>query len=192
MASKMQRLLHAAPAAPTAETTAMVSGASRSAHFGRRAFIVGATTGILCGVGVVAAPRALPALEAQAQALARTAVLNEIGELEGVSLDAAINAAELTRQAVSVIVLPLARFVSFVGTGALDLLLKSVDAARSALSILHLSTTLLDAFREVIVSWRGGVNTLPVTLDRLLTADISSAEAYLHALKRLTDHPTLR
>jgi hypothetical protein len=191
MATKIQRLPQRASASPSAETSA-VSGVSRSARFGRRALVVGATTGILCGVGVVAAPRVIPALEAQAQALARTAVLDEIGELEGVSLDAAIGAAELTRQAVSVIVLPLARFVALVGTGALDLLLESVEAARAALSTLRLSTTLLDAFRQVLVSWRGGVSALPITLDQFLNADISSAEAYLRALKRLADHPTLR
>jgi hypothetical protein len=154
--------------------------------------VVGATTGILCGLGALVAPRALPALEAEAQSLARAAIMDELGELEGVSLDAAIGAAELTRGAVTVIVLPLARFVALVGAGALDLLLKGVDSAQTTLSILHLSAAPLNAFREVVVSWRGGVTTLPITLDALLTADITSAETYLRALKRLADHPTIR
>lgn len=191
MASKMQQPIQTAPKPSVAKLTA-VAGARKSAGFGRRAFVVGATTGILCGVGAVVAPRALPALEAQAQAMARGAVLDELGQLEGVSLDAAIRAAELTRQAVTVIVLPLARFVALIGNGALDLLLKSVDTARAAMSILHISTTLLDAFRDVVVSWRRGVSALPITLDRFLTADIMSAETYLRALKRLADHPALR
>lgn len=191
MASKMQQPIQTAPKPSVAKLTA-VAGARKSAGFRRRAFVVGATTGILCGVGAVVAPRALPALEAQAQAMARDAVLDELGQLEGVSLDAAIRAAELTRQAVTVIVLPLARFVALIGNGALDLLLKSVDTARAAMSILHISTTLLDAFRDVVVSWRRGVSALPITLDRFLTADIMSAETYLRALKRLADHPALR
>lgn len=191
MATKMRQPIQTAPKSSVAKLTT-VAGARKSTGFGRRAFVVGATTGILCGVGAVVAPRAIPALEAQAQALARTAVLDELGQLEGVSLDAAIRAAELTRQAVAVIVLPLARFVALIGAGALDLLLKSVDAARAAMSILHLSTTLLDAFRDVVVSWRRGVSALPITLDRFLTADITSAETYLRALKRLAEHPTLR
>lgn len=191
MASKMQQPIQTAPKPPAAETTAVSSMKTR-AGFGRRAFVVGATTGILCGVGAVVAPRAIPALEAQAQAMARTAVLDEIGQLEGVSLDAAIRAAELTRQAVSVVMLPLARFVALIGDGALDLLLKSVDAARAAMSILHLSTTLLDAFRDVVVSWRRGVSALPISLDRFLTADIMGAETYLRALMRLADHPAPR
>lgn len=194
MASKLQQPIQTAPKSPkpsTAEMTA-VSGVRKRTGFGRRAFVVGATTGILCGVGVVVAPRAVPALESQAQLMARGAVLDEIGQLEGVSLDAAIRAAELTRQAVSVFVIPLARFVALVGAGALDLLLKSVDAARAAMSILHLSTTLLDAFRDVVVSWRSGVSALPISLDRFLTADIMSAETYLRALKRLAEHPALR
>jgi hypothetical protein len=197
MASKMQQPIQTAPKYPAAEKSSAaemtaVSGRRKRAGFGRRAFVVGATTGILCGVGAVVAPRAIPALEAQAQAVARASVLDEIGQLEDVSLDAAIRAAALTRQAVSVVVLPLARFMALIGNGALDLLLTSVDAARAAMSILHLSTTLLDAFRDVVVSWRRGVSALPITLDRFLTADIMSAETYLRALKRLADHPALR
>lgn len=165
---------------------------TRKKGFGRRAFALGATTGILCGVGALAAPRALSALEGEAQALARGAVMDEIGEVEGVSLDAAIGAAELTRRAVTVIVLPLARFVALVGSGALDALLKGIDAARAAVSMLHLNAAPLNAFREVVVSWRGGVATLPISLDAFLTADITSAETYLRALKRLANHPTIR
>lgn len=189
MARKTQQLLSAV-SAPLAEKT--VSAAQRSAGFGRRAFVLGVTTGVLCGVGTVLAPRAIPALEAQTQAWARAAVLDEIGELEGASLEAAVRAAELTRQAVTMLVLPLARFATRIGDGALDLLLTSIDAARAALSILHLSTTLFDAFRDVVVSWRAGISALPIMLDALLTADIASAEVYLRALKRLADQPTLR
>lgn len=86
----------------------------------------------------------------------------------------------------------LARFAALVGVGALDLLLNSMDASRSALSILHLPTTPLDAFRDVVVSWRAGIDALPITLDGFLTADVTSAEVYLRALKRVMDHPTLR
>jgi hypothetical protein len=140
----------------------------------------------------VLAPRAIPALEAQVQALARAAALNEIGELEGATLDAAIRAAELTRQAVAVFVLPLARFVTSIGDGALNLLLESIDVARAALATLHLSTILLDEYRDVVVSWRAGISALPVTLGAFLTADITSAVTYLRALKQMADHPTLR
>ncbi len=191
MASRTQRPPASSPVSSTAEMTqGMVL--TRKKGIGRRAFVVGATTGILCGAGALVAPRALSALEAETQALARAAVMDEIGRLEGVSLDAAIGVAELTRRAVTVIVLPLARFVELVGSGALDLLLKSVDSARAALSILHLNTAPLNAFRAVVESWRSGITTLPITLDAFLTADITSAETYLRALKRLADHPTIR
>jgi hypothetical protein len=162
---------------------------TRRSGIGRRAFLLTATTAALCGAGALAAPRAIPALEAQAQAMARTAMLRELDELEGVSLDAAIQAAELTRLGVRTIVLPLARFVALVGERALDLLLKSVDAARAALSTLRLNTAPLDAFRDVVISWQNGVATLPVGLNGYLTADIESAEMYLRALKRLVEHP---
>jgi hypothetical protein len=153
---------------------------------------VGVTTGVVAGLGTVLAPLVIPALEAQAQAQARAAIMNEIGELDGATLDAALRAAELTRQAVTVIVLPLARFVARIGDGALDVLLTSIDMARTALYTLALPTTLLDAFRDVVVSWRTGVNALPITLGAFLSADFTSAETYLRALKRLANHPTLR
>jgi hypothetical protein len=85
---------------------------------------------------------------------------------------------------VTVIVLPLARFISLLGTGALTVLLAALDAARFALGAVHLPTTTLDQFRAVVASWQVGVASLPISLDAYLTADITSGEAYLKALKR--------
>jgi hypothetical protein len=117
----------------------------------------------------------------------RAALLAELAQIEGIPIDAAIRAAELTRAAVETIVVPLARFVAAIGRGALGLLLSVIDAAHTALVFVHASTTTLDAFRAVVASWQAGVTTLPIALDAYLTADIKSAEGYLRALKRMID-----
>jgi hypothetical protein len=189
------------PAAPAEPPAAPVNGVPVNAvnaanprritkpRVGRRVFLVAASTAMLCGAGTLAAPRLAPALEAQAESAARDAVLREIGELEGVSLEAAIRTAEVTRLAVKVILLPLARFVALIGGGALTLLLTAVDAARTVMRALAMDTSTLDAFRAVVISWQGGVSSLPIALGTYLTADIESAETYLRALKRLAEHP---
>lgn len=177
-----------AAAAPTSTAPAAPRTAPTS-RMGRRAVLATATAAALCGVGALAAPRAISMAEAQGQSIARDAIRKEIGELEGVSLDAAINAAEVTRIGVNVVVLPLARFIALAGAGSLGLLLGAIDTARNLMATLHFNTSLLDAFRGVIVKWRDGAGSLPIALDAYLTADIGSAEAYLRALKRLAEHP---
>ena len=152
-------------------------------HVSRRALLAAGTVG-LCGAAAVAAPHVAPIIGQHLEDAALDAGLGELRQLEGVSLDAAIRAAEITRAAVSVIVLPLARFLAALGSGALGLLLGALDAARNALALVHLPTATLDAFRDVVASWQAGVAALPIALDAYLTADISSAETYLKALQR--------
>jgi hypothetical protein len=143
----------------------------KATHLSRRALLTLGALGV-CGGAVVAAPRVAPAIEQHLKDAALDAGLDELRQLEGVSLDAAIRAAEITQAAVTVIVLPLARFISLLGSGALAVLL------------VHLPTTTLDQFRAVVASWQVGVASLPISLDAYLTADITSGEAYLKALKR--------
>lgn len=150
------------------------------AKVGRRALLAVGAVG-LCGASVIAAPY----VGQRIQDAERAAVLAELGQIEGVSLDAAIRAAEITRAAVQTIVLPLARFIAFIGSGALGALLAAIDAARNALSVLHISSPVLDQFRVVVVSWQSGVTTLPIALDAYLTGDITSAETYLKTLKSM-------
>jgi hypothetical protein len=114
-------------------------------RFPRRAFLTAAATAGLCGASVVAAPRVVPALEQRAEQAA-------LGELEGVSLDAALEAAAITRAAVQVIVIPVARLVTALGSGALSVLLGTLDAAHNALAFLHASTDMVDRLHTVIAS----------------------------------------
>jgi hypothetical protein len=149
---------------------------------GRRALLAVGAVG-LCG-GVAAAT---PFIAQRVQDAERAAVLAELSQLEGIPLDAAIQAAEITRVAVQTIVLPVAQFVALVGGSALNVLLAAVDAARAAVAFVHGDTTVLDQFRQVIVSWQTGLTVLPIALDAYLTADIQSAETYLKSLKAMIE-----
>jgi hypothetical protein len=184
---------------PTTQTPPTLAGARSSPEHqapssrrrvGRRTLLAAAATATACGAGALAAPRLIPPLETQLDNLGREALLTELGTLEGVSLDAALQAAEITRAAVHVLVLPLARFVSAVGAGALDALLHVLDAAHDALALVGVQSSVLTSFRAVVVSWRGSLTALPIGLSAYVSADIASAEAYLRALQRMTTHPT--
>lgn len=145
---------------------------------GRRALLAVGALGI-CGGAAAASPYAVQRI----QAAERAAVLAELEQIEGIPLDAAIRAAEITRMAVQTIVLPVAQFVAGMGTGALSVLLAAIDAARSAAAAVHIPTTVFDQFRLVVVSWQASLTALPIALDAYLTADIQSGETYLKKLK---------
>jgi hypothetical protein len=150
----------------------------KGSRFPRRAFVTAAATAGLCGASVVAAPRVVPALEQRVEQAA-------LGELEGVSIDAALEAAAITRAAVQVIVIPVARLVAALGSGALGLLLGTLDAAHNALAFVHASTDTVDRLHAVVTSWQAGLSVLPIALNAYATADITSAETYLRALKKM-------
>jgi hypothetical protein len=155
---------------------------STGTRVGRRALL---TLGALAVCGGAAA--ATPYVTQRVEDAARAAVLAELEQIEGIPIDAAIRAAEITRAAVQTIVLPVAQFVSLIGSNALGALLSAIDAARAAMKTFHLSTTMLDQFRVVVVSWQMSVTGLPIALDSYLIADIKSAETYLKSLKRMID-----
>ncbi|MGH2516577.1 MAG: hypothetical protein ACRDHP_13055 [Ktedonobacterales bacterium] len=150
---------------------------------GRRTFLAAAGLSV-CGAGALAAPHVVPLMEQGLQQAAFNAAVGELDQLEGVSLDAALEAARITAVAVRVIVLPVARLVATLGAGALGMLLGVLNAAHNALAFAHISTTPLDLLSGVLSSWQAGISSLPIALDAYATADITSAEAYLTALQR--------
>lgn len=148
----------------------------KGSRFPRRALI---TTAAAAGVGavVVAAPRVIPYVEHRAEQAT-------LGELEGVSIDAALEAAQITRVAVQVIVVPVARLVATLGSDALDLVLGTLALAHNALALIHVSTETIDQLHAVVTSWKAGITALPIALNAYTTADITSAETYLRAIKK--------
>jgi hypothetical protein len=149
----------------------------KSSRFPRRALITTAAAAGLCGAAAVAAPRVVPAVEQRMEQAT-------LGELEGVSIDAALEAAQITHAAVQVIVVPIARLVADLGSGALGLLLGTLEGAHNALAFVHASTDMVDQLHAVVASWQAGLTALPIALNTYATADITSAETYLRALKK--------
>jgi hypothetical protein len=151
---------------------------SKGSRFPRRALVTTAAATGLAGAAVVAAPRVLPSVEQRVEQAA-------LGELEGVSIDAALEAAEITRAAVEIIVVPVANLVALLGSGALGLLLGTLEVAHNALAFVRASTAEVDHLHTVVASWQAGITKLPIALNTYATADITSAETYLRALKKM-------
>jgi hypothetical protein len=179
--------------APTVPPTEQKSSGS-GGKIARRALLAGLGVGA-CVAGVELAPIALKKAGEFTQAevqnafsagvdSGRKAVLEELSQVEGLTIDGAIATAELTRLAVKYIVLPLSQLTSTIEGGALDILYKAIQSAKENLAKINVHISQLDGIETMVGTWRDNVNQLPATLDKYTTADIDSAEAYLKALQK--------
>lgn len=114
----------------------------------------------------------------------RQALLDELAQLEGITLDGAINIAELTRLAVKVIVLPLAQLNATITGGVLSVFDSALSTARDNLNKINVHIDPLNNLQQLVETWRVNVAQLPMELDAYVTADINGAESYLKALKQ--------
>jgi hypothetical protein len=187
-----------APITPQLTTqTAPPTGKPKSGSGGkiaRRALLAGVGVGA-CVAGVELAPVALKKAgeftQAQVQDAfssgvdaGRKAVLDELSQIEGLTIDGAIGAAELTRLAVKFIVLPLSRLISTVEGGALDVLYNALQSAQANLAKANVHISQIDGIKQMVGEWRDNVTQLPTTLDKYANSDIDSAESYLKALQK--------
>ncbi len=152
----------------------------------RRKAILGLGALGVVGAGALAAPIAIPAIEREIQHAEAEFLAQQLGKLAGVPLDAAIEAAEITRAAVKVFVVPLAEVFATLDAGALTGLIDTLNLAHNLIADVHGDTREVDALRKVLISWRNNVNQLPISVQAYSTADINGAETYLKALKSKT------
>lgn len=163
-------------------------------RFGRRALLATASLGV-CAGAVALTPAAAQQVQQYTQDqlndyfhkgfdAGRQALLGELGQIEGVSLDGAIGVAELTRLAVLYIVVPLSRLYATVTGDLLAILASGVQKARSLLGAVHITVGALDTLYSLLTTWQTNVTALPKKLGDYANADILSAEAYLRALQR--------
>lgn len=155
----------------------------------------------LCGGAVALSPIAInkagqytadkidQALAAGA-ANARLALLHELEQLELngelVSIDAALEVANLTKLAVQFIVGPAAAVISVLGTSALNVLISALETVIAGLGFIPGGGGLqspLQHLHDMLVAWRLNVTSLPKQLSDYLNWDIKSAETYLTALQ---------
>ncbi len=169
----------------------------------RRKFLISAL--VLGGAGVAAAeilprlPQAIGAgasnLEHQVQqafqngvnagaAAARKDLLNGLDDLEGFSLEAAIEAAKLTRVAYDVFVSPLVTLAANVADDFLVVTLDALINGRKWLAQINEDSPTLAALQAVLQNWVNQVHEMPKTVQTITETDLDGAQAYLRALQR--------
>lgn len=170
------------------------NGRRGSGTLGRRA-LMGVAVVSACAAGVALAPTAEHAVQQLGQkamddayaagiAAGRQALLAELEQLEGVSIDAAIEVAQLTRLAVLYIVRPVAQLFATIAGDALGGLIAAITSAQQHLASINVQISQLDQMKSLLTQWQQGVESLPIALTKYATADIDSAENYLNALKK--------
>lgn len=163
----------------------------------RRALFATAGLGV-CAAAVVGTPLAIKAAEQYAADQAakalqdginegKQAVLAELEELGDISIDTAINVAELTRLGVKVIVQPLASLVATIGGDAIGALKSAVDGVRGFAGNFGYHNDQLDQLSTLLGTWHDGLTQLPKALATYANTDITSAETYLKSLKAMID-----
>jgi hypothetical protein len=112
----------------------------------------------------------------------REALLAELSQLEGVTLDGAIAIAGLTKLAVNYVALPVSRLVAGVGTSALQGFADALSLAQDALSKVGQHNDQIDSLHDLVLTWKTALGASPTILSDIANQDISSAETYLKAL----------
>jgi hypothetical protein len=114
----------------------------------------------------------------------RREFITALDSMEGVSLDAAIAAARLTRVAYDVFVSPLVTLAATVAGDFLTITLRAVITARGWLARIYQDNDTLAALQKVLQSWVDDVNKMPRQLQTITDTDLDGAQAYLRAVQR--------
>lgn len=114
----------------------------------------------------------------------RKELINSLDTLEGVSLDAAIGAARLTRIAYDVFVSPLVTLAATIADDFLSALLGALTTARKWLNSIQADNATLAALQAVLQSWVNQVQNMPKRLQTITDTDLDGAQTYLRALQQ--------
>jgi len=114
----------------------------------------------------------------------RKELINGLDTLEGVSLDAAIGAAKLTRVAYDVFVSPIINLASNIADDFLSALLAALIKARGWLQQINADNATLVALTSILQNWVSQVHIMPKKLQAITDTDLDGAQTYLNALQR--------
>ena len=175
----------------------------KKGFFSRRKLLVGA---VLVGGGAVAAyelgPKIPQALESAGSNIehqiqnafnqgfaaggeaVRKELINGLDTLEGISLEAAIGAAKLTRVAYDVFVNPIVTLASTIADDFLSALLNALITARGWLKQINADNATLVALTSVLQNWVDQAHNMPKKLQTITETDLDGAQGYLRALER--------
>ena len=115
---------------------------------------------------------------------ARKELLTALDNLEGVTLEGAVQAAAFTRTAYDVFVSPIITFGATLTGDVLSGMLKAFKTAREWLAGVYQDNATLIAIQKVLESWVDQANKLPKHLDAVTQTDIDGAQAYLRGLQQ--------
>ena len=174
------------PTTEVTHTTRRSSGTPSGKRTSRRRALLGLGALGVLGAGALAAPVAIPAIEREMQLAMDRLLAQQLDNLEGVGIDAALEAAEITRAAVELLVIPLARVLATLDADALQGMINTLGTAHTLIADIHGNTTNIDALRNTLIIWQTNVRKLPISLEAYSNADINSGERYLKALKQKT------
>lgn len=122
-------------------------------------------------------------LAAGAEAV-RKEFITSLQNLEGVSLQAAMDAAKLLRQAYDAFVSPLVTLAATVTGDFLGVTLQAISIARGFLAKFNQDNDTLAALQTVVQSWVKQVHAVPKQIQSITDSDLDGAQAYLRALQR--------
>lgn len=114
---------------------------------------------------------------------ASKALLNGLDDLEGFSLEAAIDAAKLTRIAYDVFVSPLVTLASEVADDFLTVTLDALITGRHWLAQINEDSPTLAALQTVLQNWVDEAAEMPKKVQTITETDLDGAQAYLHQLQ---------
>jgi hypothetical protein len=121
---------------------------------------------------------------AQGAEAVRKEFITSLQNLEGVSLQAAMAAAKLMRQAYDAFVSPLVTLAATVTGDFLGVTLQAVSIARGFLAKFNQDNDTLAALQTLIQTWVKQVHQVPKEIQTITDADLDGAQAYLRALQR--------
>jgi hypothetical protein len=115
----------------------------------------------------------------------RKEFLNGLDTLEGVSLDAAIGAAKLTRTAYDVFVSPIVTLAATIADDFLLALLNALITGRKWLATINADNATLLALTNILQNWVDQVKNMPKKLQTITQTDLDGAQTYLHGLQKM-------
>ena len=185
---------HVKPA-ELAEAVRQVEREKSRRKIARRALIGAAGVGLCVGAvelgptlvkdaGLYTEQQLQDALQAGVQQ-GRQAVLAELKQLEGVSLDVAIGITEVAGLAIKFIVKPILDLSNTIAGDILGALAGAASGAQSLLAHFGQHVSYLDAVVTLLTSWQQNVSQ--EQLASYAQTDVAATEAYLRALKAKID-----
>ncbi|HVB60045.1 MAG TPA: hypothetical protein VNE61_02520 [Ktedonobacteraceae bacterium] len=114
---------------------------------------------------------------------ARKEFITALDSVEGVSLQAAIDSARLTRLAYDAFVSPVVTLAATITGDFLNVTLRALIAGRGWLARINQDNDTLAALQTVLQTWVQKVNEVPEQLQSITDTDLDGAQSYLRGLQ---------